>query len=482
MSSRSASAPSLSTASHAPSPALDPPPAPAPILSALAPDAAEGLSPVRLSAKGLHRIAVHSFRTGNRGRLSLCEALRVLHETRLYFDLGFPTIAAYAGAFFQLRRSEAFEHVRVAKAMTRLTQLRDAFGQGQLSWSVLKAVSRVASVESQADWIRFARRNGVERTLAEARDARRSRRDAPRDASFGLPNLDQKLILRFTRSDMEKVRGWLERHCLLVAESTGSDDVSLEQAILYLCERDAVLASEGDGAGERGVAYRAQIAYQQCPDCKRSRVATRDGFLEVPEAEVARFEGSAERVSIDGPTPPALRRRVMAREGGRCGNPRCGNRADHCHHIVFRSEGGKTELANEVAVCATCHALVHAGLLRVSGVAGEGLTWAPISWSDSLKHQVASGQAVADRLPVLHLVRESATADSVRGDGGSQSATADCCGEPNHGVNREDLAHGLRRLGVPMARSRQLIDAAIASLPPAEATEAEVLRRAIRSI
>jgi len=156
MSSRSATAPSLSSAgSVAPAGAIDP----------------AGFSPVKLSAKGLHELAVQAFRTGNRGRLSLCEALRVLDETRLFIDLGFPGLVAYADAYFQLRRSETFEHVRVAKAMMRLAQLREAFGQGRIGWSVLKAISR---------------------------DALRSRRDTPRDSSYGLPNLDQKLVLRFS--------------------------------------------------------------------------------------------------------------------------------------------------------------------------------------------------------------------------------------------------------------------------------------------
>ncbi len=170
-------------------------------------------APVRLSAQRLHELAVQAFRTGNRGRLSLCEALRVLHETRLFFDLGFPSLAAYAGVFFQLRRAETFEHVRVAKALIDLTELREAFGQGRLGWTTLKSITRVASVDSQADWLDFVRQNGVERTLAEAKDALRSRRDTPREGSFGLPNLDQKLVLRFSRSDMEKVRIWLEAGC-----------------------------------------------------------------------------------------------------------------------------------------------------------------------------------------------------------------------------------------------------------------------------
>ena len=448
-------------------------------------------SPVRLSAQGLHELAIQAFRTGNRGRLSLCEALRVLHETRLFYDLGFPSLAAYADAFFQLRRSETYEHVRVAKSLVDLTELREAFGQGRIGWTALKGITRVASVDSQTDWLDFVRQNGIERTLAEARDALRNRRDTPRDGSFGLPNLDQKLVLRFSRSDMDKVRTWLAAGCARVAEQTAATEVSPEQAVLFLCEQDAAHAmgrgrsvAEPRGSSDepcrdaRRDTARARIVYQCCPDCRRSRVGTRDGFVEVSSEEISRYEGSAEQVAIDGPTPAGLRRRVLAREAGRCGNPRCGHLAEHCHHIVFRSRGGKTDLANEVAVCTTCHALIHAGLLRVYGNAQDELRWSPAGCNDSLQGEVSSERAVAERLPVLRLLTGAARRDPVP-DGAEESANADSVLDR---INPQDLAHGLVRLGIPAARSRQLIDAAIAELPLAELTEANVLQAAIRSI
>jgi hypothetical protein len=426
--------------------------------------------------------------------LSLCEALRVLSETRLYHELGFPSLPAYADAFFQLRRAEAFEHVRVARALVELTELREAFGRGRIGWSVLKAITRVASPDSQEKWIDFAQHNGAERTLAEARDALRSHRDAPRDAGYGLPNLDQKLVLRFSRSEMEKVRRWLADGCAEVAAATGSDEVSPEQAILYLCEKRAIVTARA--GAERSA--RAQLVYQRCPDCRRSRLGTEDGFVEVAPAEVERYEGCAEQVAIDGPTPPRLRRRVLAREAGLCGNPRCGHRADHCHHVVFRSRGGKTELANEVAVCGTCHALIHAGLLRVTGDARDGLRWIPVACGDSLRREVADGLGQADRLPVLKLVVEqSANADSGRAfahgpaassapapaaASSSAPAPASAAASVDGVVNRDDLALGLVRLGVPAARSKRLIDAAIRALPTEQVNEANVLRTAIRSI
>jgi len=464
-------------------------------------------TPVGLSARRLHDLALEAFRVGNRGRLSLCEALRVLGETRLHLDLGFPTLAAYASTFFQLRRSEAFEHVRVARALVELTELREAFGRGAVGWAVLKAITRVASVATQAAWIAFAGEHDVERTLAEARDALRRGRDVPRESSFGLPNLDQKLVLRFSRSDLDKVRTWIEGVCATVADRTGREEVSLEQALLFLCESGRVAQTapaKERAAGSCG----AQIVYQHCPDCRRARVATRDGFVEVAPEELERFEPCAEPVVIDGPTPAALRRRVLAREARRCGNPRCDNRADHCHHIVFRSRGGKTGIENEVAVCRTCHALIHAGLLRVRGDASGDLQWLPAGADDrSPGREVAADRAAADRLPVLQLVAgsaESADADS-DGSPGSQSAGADSNGSaasrsadadsdaspPSQsadadstagGIDPAALAHGLTRLGVPLPRSRQMIRAAICAIPRGEITEAAVLRRALAMI
>jgi len=59
-----------------------------------------------------------------------------------------------------------------------------------------------------------------------------------------------------------------------------------------------------------------------------------------------------------------------------CRAPGCTNRADLiCHHVILRSEGGATQIANEVALCESCHSRVHEGLLQVNGDTSEGLEW-----------------------------------------------------------------------------------------------------------
>lgn len=55
-----------------------------------------------------------------------------------------------------------------------------------------------------------------------------------------------------------------------------------------------------------------------------------------------------------------LRRAVMARDQG-CRMPGCDAPAQYCdaHHIIYRSDGGPTELANLIMLCRRCHRNVH---------------------------------------------------------------------------------------------------------------------------
>ena len=118
-------------------------------------------------------------------------------------------------------------------------------------------------------------------------------------------------------------------------------------------------------------------------------------------------------------------------------------------------------MENEVAVCTTCHALIHAGLLRVSADAHGEVSWLPAVSDRFLGCGVASDRDVADLLPVLRLESASANGNGPIGDT-HKSANADSDADPtpvqrdvvaDHGLDLDALACGLIRLGVPAARS-----------------------------
>ncbi len=73
---------------------------------------------------------------------------------------------------------------------------------------------------------------------------------------------------------------------------------------------------------------------------------------------------------------PSRSQQVLERDLGWCQVPGCSHRADHSHHVLFRSRGGGDEPENQVALCGFHHLrCVHGGHLTVTGRAPDGLTW-----------------------------------------------------------------------------------------------------------
>jgi hypothetical protein len=71
-----------------------------------------------------------------------------------------------------------------------------------------------------------------------------------------------------------------------------------------------------------------------------------------------------------------IQKRVLARDRGWCQVPGCSRAALHVHHVRFRSHLGPTVGQNLASLCPAHHLHgVHAGYLRVVGVAPDRLRW-----------------------------------------------------------------------------------------------------------
>ncbi|MGH7378584.1 MAG: hypothetical protein ACREKK_14365, partial [Candidatus Methylomirabilales bacterium] len=158
-----------------------------------------------LSAEELHRICLTAHRLGNRLRLRFNRALLALEETRQHVSLGSPTAAAYAQEHFKLSRCEAFNTLRVTRSLLGLPQLAAAFEAGALSWSSLVEVTRVATAESEGEWLELARTKRFHQLKAEVRDANHKRRTRPRSDRYGLPRLLVRLLFELTPEEAELV-------------------------------------------------------------------------------------------------------------------------------------------------------------------------------------------------------------------------------------------------------------------------------------
>ena len=70
---------------------------------------------------------------------------------------------------------------------------------------------------------------------------------------------------------------------------------------------------------------------------------------------------------------PKARLSVLSRKAGLCQVPGCTNPAEHVHHRTYRSHQGGEEVTNLFAACDRHHRAIHAGLIRLWGLAGKRL-------------------------------------------------------------------------------------------------------------
>ncbi len=72
--------------------------------------------------------------------------------------------------------------------------------------------------------------------------------------------------------------------------------------------------------------------------------------------------------------PPALRRKVMRRDHGRCVVPGCLHATFvDLHHIERRADGGRNDENNLIVLCSAHHRAQHRGQLCITGDVGTGL-------------------------------------------------------------------------------------------------------------
>ena len=106
-------------------------------------------NPPSINALEIHDLLVTAYATGNVAQKRCIDALRALAESKLYLQLGFRDIAGYADATLHLGRTQTFECLRVSRALVNLPLLAAAFERGEVSFSLVEKMTRVATVETQ---------------------------------------------------------------------------------------------------------------------------------------------------------------------------------------------------------------------------------------------------------------------------------------------------------------------------------------------
>ncbi|MBN1605691.1 MAG: hypothetical protein JW940_03620 [Polyangiaceae bacterium] len=86
------------------------------------------------------------------GHWLLCAA-----RTRVHVELGYASFTEYVARLFGYDARSARERLRVAEALEELPELGRALSSGQLCWSAVRELTRVATAETEAEWLEAAR-------------------------------------------------------------------------------------------------------------------------------------------------------------------------------------------------------------------------------------------------------------------------------------------------------------------------------------
>lgn len=227
----------------------------------------------------------------------------------------------------------AREKVRVAHALEVLPKISEGFANGTLSYSKVRAITRIAD-ETNEDYLLMIAEHGtahhVERLVSKYRTAKRLQ-----DAEIANEQYIKREVTHFYDHD-----GCLVIKARLPAEQGALIVKALEMAM------DSVFVGAGP-ARDKDV-----------PAGTSRRIACDSSLVTIKE------DKNGEPLSIGRRSrtiPPPMRRALRARDKG-CRFPSCTNtRFVDGHHIEHWADGGETSLDNLVMLCRHHHHLVHEG-------------------------------------------------------------------------------------------------------------------------
>jgi hypothetical protein len=309
-------------------------------------------------------------------------------DARGGWNSGFHSCAAWLAWRVGLDPGAARERVRVARALGTLPQLAQALARGELSYAKVRALTRVATPETEAQLLAVGRAGTaahVERIVRGWRRVDRiaeARETARRHASRALqvyPDEDGMVVLRGRLSP--EVGALLVQALAAAREALYQQrDVSAETPPMAQQQADALaLLAEtalhrgidpgapgeryqvvvhvdapalvdpeapGQSALEDGTHVSAETSRRLA--CDASRVVMRH----FPDGRVVEVGARARTI------PPALRRALHHRDQG-CRFPGCGLPLGQGHHLRHWAQGGPTTLSNLALLCRRHHRAVH---------------------------------------------------------------------------------------------------------------------------
>ncbi len=312
-------------------------------------------------------------------------------DAREGWNTGFRSCAAWLSWRVGLAPGAAREHVRVARALGTLPRLAQALARGELSYAKVRALTRVATPETEERLLAVGRAGtadhverivrGWRRVDRQAEDREAARQHASRALQV-YPDADGTVILR---GRLTPEVGALLMQALAAARETlyqqdrgtepeGDPPTMVQQQADALALLAETALHQGIDPGAPAERYQVvvHVDAEVLADPDQPGQSVLEDGARVPAGTSQRLACDASRVVMqhgrDGHVvevaartrtiPPALRRALHHRDHG-CRFPGCGVRFGQGHHIRHWAQGGPTTLSNLALLCRRHHRAVH---------------------------------------------------------------------------------------------------------------------------
>src|SRR5262245_56170353 len=311
---------------------------------------------------------------------SLLTALR----SQAHRKLGFASFEEYVERLFGYSPRFTKEKVRVAEALEELTEMAQALKDGEICWSALREITRVATPRTEAEWLRVARGRSVrqiERLVSGKKPG-----DGPDDPA------DEAHRRHVIRLELSGATYATFREMTAKLRRDAGAPLDDDKVVMMMAR--SVLGGQKD-IGRSSY----QIKLDVCEKCRRGWQEGRGELVDVSPEVVEMAECDAQRIGMiqsrldahvanhspgarPKPTrarqspPPSVRRLVMRRDRNCCVVPGCRHACFvDVHHLKPREEGGDHDPDGLVTLCGAHHTALHEGRIVIEGRASERLAF-----------------------------------------------------------------------------------------------------------
>ncbi len=315
----------------------------------------------------------------------LLTLIRQFDENQYWAEQGLCSCAHWLNFKCGIGMNAAREKVRVAHALAKLPKISEAMANGTLSYSKVRAMTRIAN-ETNQDYLLMIAEHGtahhVEKLVSKFRTAKRLQ-----DAEIANEQHNNREVTHYYDHDgclVIKARLPAEQGALIVKalEMAMDKDFAESESPADDEEPTPIAARRADALAEIAETYMnnnessgsTADRYQVVVHVAGDESSIEDGPHVTAETSrriacdssivAIREDQQGEPMSIGRRSrsiPPPMRRALRARDQG-CRFPGCTNtRFVDGHHIKHWADGGETSLDNLVMLCRHHHHLVHEG-------------------------------------------------------------------------------------------------------------------------